>query len=83
MAAGATQNAALTQDAIRQTKFTDLATSTAQALIIQQNQDNLVAGTQTAIANMIATQTQAAATSQWYADQQRIKHFRTLLDNSE
>jgi hypothetical protein len=75
VAAGSTQNAALTQDAIRQTQFADLATSTALALVVQQNQENLVAGTQTAIANTIATQTQAAAaTSQWYADQERQRN---------
>lgn len=72
VAADSTQNAALTQDAIRQTQMADLATSNAQALVNQQNQENLAAGTQTAIANNIATQTQAAAaTSQWYADQER------------
>jgi hypothetical protein len=50
----------------------DLATSGAQAILIQQNKDELAAGTQTAIANNIATQTQAAAaTSQWYTDQSR------------
>ena len=70
--AGSTQNAALTQDAIRQTQMADLATSGAQSLLIQQNKDDLAASTQTAIANNIATQTQAAAaTSQWYADQAR------------
>jgi hypothetical protein len=70
--AGATQNAALTQDAIRQTQMADLSTSNAQALMNQQYQANLAAGTQTAIANNIATQTQsAAATSQWYTDQER------------
>jgi hypothetical protein len=70
--AGATQSIALTQDAIRQTQMADLATSNAQAILLQQNQDQLAAGTQTAIANNIATQTQAAAaTSQWYADQDR------------
>ena len=70
--AGATQNAALTQDAIRQTQMADLSTSNAQALLNQQYQANLAAGTQTAIANTIATQTQsAAATSQWYTDQER------------
>ena len=70
--AGATQSLALTQDAIRQTQMADLATSNAQALMLQQNQDQLAAGTQTAVANNIATQTQAAdATSQWYTDQSR------------
>lgn len=70
--AGATQNAALTQDAIRQTQMSDLVTTGAQATANQQNQDELAASTQTAIANTIATQTQsAAATSQWYVDQER------------
>jgi hypothetical protein len=70
--AASTQNAALTQDAIRQTQLADLATSGAQSLLIQQNKDSLAASTQTAIANNIATQTQAAAaTSQWYTDQTR------------
>ncbi len=70
--AAATQNAALTQDAIRQTQTAALATSDAQAALNQQNQDQVVASTQTAIANAIATQTQSAvATSQWYADQDR------------
>jgi hypothetical protein len=68
----ATQGAALTQDAIRQTQMANQATTDAFAILIQQNKDELVAGTQTAIANNIATQTQAAvATSQWYTDQTR------------
>jgi hypothetical protein len=67
-----TQNAALTQDSIRQTQIADLATSGAEAIVIQQYRDELAASTQTAIANNIATQTQAAAaTSQWYVDQTR------------
>lgn len=67
-----TQSAALTQDAIRQTQMADQATAGALAIVIQQNKDELAAGTQTAIANNIATQTQAAAaTSQWYTDQSR------------
>lgn len=71
-AAGSTQNAALTQDAIGQTQMADFATSNALAVINQQNSDNIVAGTQTAIADNIATQTQSAlATSEWYADQER------------
>jgi cobalamin biosynthesis Mg chelatase CobN len=38
----------------------------------QQNRNEIAAGTQTAVANLIATQTQSAlATSQWYADQSR------------
>jgi hypothetical protein len=59
--AEATQSAGLIQDAIRQT----------------QTQYDLQAGeaaasTQTAVANLIATQTQSAvATSQWYTDQSR------------
>ena len=70
--AGATQSAALTQDAIRQTQAVDMATTDAQSLLIQQNKDDLAAGTQTAIADNIATQTQAAAaTSQWYTDRER------------
>jgi len=50
----------------------DLATSNAQALVIQQYKGENAASTQTAVANQIATQTQAAvATAQWYADQDR------------
>jgi hypothetical protein len=50
----------------------NLATTGAEAVVIQQYRDDLAAGTQTAVANNIATQTQAAAaTSQWYADQER------------
>ncbi|MGC1377475.1 MAG: hypothetical protein WA821_14680 [Anaerolineales bacterium] len=71
-AAEATQNAAQTQDAIRQTQTAAASTGDAQALLDQQNKDRVAAGTQTAIANVIATQTQSAvATSQWYADQDR------------
>ena len=70
--AGATQSISLTQDGIGQTQMADLATSNAQALLLQQNKDELAASTQTAVANSIATQTQAAAaTSQWYVDQDR------------
>jgi hypothetical protein len=70
--AGATQSAALAQDAIRQTQLADQATTNAEAAVIQQNKNDLAAGTQTAVANNIATQTQiAAATSQWYTDQSR------------
>ena len=70
--AGATQSAALTKDAIQQTQMADVATSGAQALVIQQNKNELAASTQTAVANNIATQTQAAvATSQWYSNQER------------
>jgi hypothetical protein len=68
--AGSTQSAALTQDAIRQTQMADIATTGAQAIVNQQYKDELAAGTQTAVANSIATQAQfAAATSQQYARQ--------------
>ena len=70
--AGSTQSAALTQDAIQQTQMAALATTTAEAMAIQQRKNDLAASTQTAVANNIATQTQAAAaTSQWYTDQER------------
>jgi hypothetical protein len=72
ISAGSTQNAALTADAIHQTQMADLATTGAQAIVNQQYKDELAASTQTAIANVIATQGQAAAaTSQWYVDQGR------------
>lgn len=72
--AGATQNAAQTQDAIRQTQIADLATTEAEAMLYQQNKDERAAGTQTAIANSIATQNRIAAVSaQWYADQRNEK----------
>jgi len=70
--AGATQNAALTQDTIYQTQMAGLATTGAEAILVQQNRNELAASTQTAVANNIATQTRAAvATSQWYADRER------------
>ncbi len=70
--ANTTLNAAQTLDAIQQTQMADLAKSGAQAVLNQQGRDQLAANTQTAIANTIATQTQAAAaTSQWYVDQSR------------
>jgi hypothetical protein len=72
ISAGYTQSAALTQDAIRQTQMADYATTGAQSVVNQQNKNDLAAGTQTAVANNIATQTQVAAvTSQWYTDQAR------------
>lgn len=72
VSAGSTQSAALTADAIHQTQMADLATTGAQAVVNQQFRDVLAAGTQTAIANLIATQGQvAAATSQSYVDQRR------------
>src|SRR5512143_801979 len=74
VAAGSTQSAALTQDAIQQTQAADQATTGAAAVINQQNQDELAAGTQTAVANGIATQDRSAvATSQWYTDQARMR----------
>ncbi len=67
-AASSTQSAALTQDAIRQTQVQFNLEMTVE----QQNKDEIAAGTQTAVANIIATQTQSAvATSQLYADQSR------------
>ncbi|HSL43739.1 MAG TPA: hypothetical protein VK897_09930 [Anaerolineales bacterium] len=72
ISAGSTQSAALTADAIHQTQMADLATTGAQAVMNQQYKDELAAGTQTAIANLIATQGQVvAATSQSYVDQRR------------
>ncbi|MBL8051486.1 MAG: hypothetical protein JNM46_09720, partial [Anaerolineales bacterium] len=69
-AAGSTQSAALTQDAIRQTQMSDLATSNALVILNQQASEIIAAGTQTAIANNIATQTQSAlATSQLREEQ--------------
>jgi len=57
--AESTRSAALTQDAIQQTQVQ-----------FDQQVMQAAAGTQTAVANLIATQTQAAlATSQFYADQ--------------
>jgi hypothetical protein len=84
ISAGSTQSAALTKDAIQQTQVqfslqmtADLATQNALATATQQNSNILAAGTQTAIANNIATQTQvAAATSQWYVDQDRQRKER-------
>lgn len=79
MVAQATQNSALTQDAIRQTQVQDSQTVTAQVAtqnaigtVTQQKNNSLAESTQTAVANQIATQTQAAvATAQWYTDQER------------
>jgi len=62
-AANSTQSAALTQDAIRRTQAQE-----------QQNRDLIAAGTQTAVADHIATQTQSAVeTSQWYTAQSRLR----------
>jgi hypothetical protein len=72
ISAGSTQSAALTADAIHQTQMADLATTDAQVVVNQQYKVELAAGTQTAIANLIATQGQVAAvTSQSYVDQRR------------
>lgn len=61
LSAASTQSAALTQDTIRQTQVQE-----------QRNKDEIAASTETAVANIIATQTQfAVATSQQYADQAR------------
>ena len=77
--AGATQEAAQTQDAIRQTQVqnsqkmtSDIATQNAIATVTQEQNNFLASGTQTAVDNLIATQTQSAvATTQWYTDQAR------------
>lgn len=72
VSAGSTQSAAHTADAIHQTQMADLATTGAQAMLNQQYRDDLAAGTQTAIADLIATQGQVAAvTSQSYVDRAR------------
>src|SRR5512135_588056 len=74
VAAGSTQSAALTQDAIRQTQAADQATTGAAVVVNQQKEDQLAAGTQTAVANGVATQARSAvATSQWYTDQTRMR----------
>lgn len=70
--AGSTQSAALTQAQYNLQVTEAVATQRANAIMTEQNKNDLAAGTQTAIANTIATQTQiAVATSQWYADQTR------------
>jgi nitrogen fixation/metabolism regulation signal transduction histidine kinase len=70
--ASSTQVAAMTQGQYNLQVTESARTQEAAALLIQQNKDDLAASTQTAVANNIATQTQsAAATSQWYADQER------------
>jgi len=61
--AGSTQAVALTQDVIRQTQIVE-------AMVNLQNENELAASTQTAVANHIATQTQAAlASTELHADQ--------------
>jgi len=72
--AGSTQSAALTQDAMRQTQAQYDLVSTFE----QQKKNDIAANTQTAVANLIATQTQSAlATSQWYEDQARQRQEQT------
>jgi hypothetical protein len=73
--ASSTQIAAMTQGQYNLQVTESARTQEAAALLIQQNKNDLAAGTQTAVANNIATQTQsAAATSQWYADQERQRN---------
>ena len=70
--AGSTQSAALTQTQYDLQAAEVAGTQSAEAMMAQQNRSDLAAGTQTAIANNVATQTRAAAaTSQWYSDQAR------------
>ncbi len=61
--ANATQSAAMTQ-----------AQFNLEMTVVQLNKNDIAAGTQTAVANYIATQTQSAvATSQWYTAQSRLR----------
>lgn len=70
--AGSTQIAAMTQAQYNLQVTESVRTQEAVAMQTQQNKNDLAAGTQTAVANTIATQTgSAAATSQWYTDQER------------
>ena len=70
--AGATQIAAMTQSQYNLQVTMAAGTQAAEAVIVQQNKNDLAASTQTAVANSIATQTQVAvATSQWYTDRER------------
>lgn len=70
--AGSTQMAAMTQSQYNLQSTIAVGTQAAQATITQQSKNDFADSTQTTIANMVATQTQsAAATSQWYADQER------------
>ncbi len=72
--AGATQVAAMTQSQYNLQSTMAVGTQSAAAMMTEQNQNDLAASTQTAIANTIATQTQVAvATSQWYTDQERAR----------
>ena len=70
--ASSTQIAAMTQAQYNLQATDSARTQSVIAVQTQQSKDDLAAGTQTAIANTIATQTQSAvATSQWYTDQER------------
>jgi hypothetical protein len=70
--AGSTQIAAMTQDQYDLQLAQAAGTQTAMAIMTLQKESDLAASTQTAIADGIATQAQAAvATSQWYDDQAR------------
>jgi hypothetical protein len=70
--AGSTQNAAQTLAQYDLQSTESQGTQAANATMVEQNKNDLAAGTQTAAANSIATQTRAAAaTSQGYADQAR------------
>jgi len=75
IAAAATQAAAQTQDAIRQTQTAAFATSDAQTLLGQQTQAASAADTQTAVANVIATQTQSALAT---ADDQKLQREQQM-----
>jgi len=70
--AGSTQIAAMTQSQYNLQSTQAMGTQRADANMTEQIKNDLAASTQTAVANMIATQTQVAvATSQWYTDQAR------------
>lgn len=70
--AGSTQIAAMTQSQYNLQSTMAAGTQAIQITMTQQEKNDLAAGTQTSMANGIATQTQAAAaTSQWYDDQAR------------
>ncbi len=70
--ANSTQIAAMTQAQYNLQATDSARTQSVVAMQTQQSKNDLAAGTQTAIADTIATQTQsAAATSQWYVDQER------------
>lgn len=72
ISAGLTQNAAMTQSQYNMQVTESVRTQEAISIQTQQNKNELAAGTQTAVVNAIATQTQSAvATSQWYIDQDR------------